>query len=40
MPAKRLEISPEARLCVDCQAEEERHFGRSAVNRGDFAFAS
>jgi len=40
IPAKRLEIRPEARLCVDCQAEEERHFGRPAVARGDFAYAS
>ncbi len=40
IPAKRLEIRPEARLCVDCQAEEERHFGRPSVARGDFAYAS
>lgn len=40
IPAKRLEIRPEARLCVDCQAEEERHFGKHAVARGDFAYAS
>jgi DnaK suppressor protein len=41
IPAKRLEIRPEARLCVDCQAEEERHFGRAALGRGgDLAFAS
>jgi DnaK suppressor protein len=40
IPPKRLEIRPEARLCVDCQAEEERHFGRNAHGRGDLAFAS
>lgn len=40
IPAKRLEIRPEARLCVDCQAEEERHFGRPSVARGEFAYAS
>jgi DnaK suppressor protein len=40
IPAKRLEIRPEARLCVDCQAEEERNFGRTSIARGDFAYAS
>jgi DnaK suppressor protein len=40
IPAKRLEIRPEARLCVDCQAEEERHFGRHASSRSEFAYAS
>jgi DnaK suppressor protein len=40
IPAKRLEIRPEARLCVDCQAEEERYYGRPSVARGAFAYAS
>ena len=43
IPVKRLEIRPEARLCIDCQSEEERHYGGRANHggdRGEIAFAS